>query len=70
MLTKSKIALSLALVLGSASVAIAAPKHQTVRHRFAIERLVPTNAYRSFVAVSHMDSNNPRWIDDPQSPGG
>jgi hypothetical protein len=51
MLTKSKIALSLALVLGSASVAIAAPKHHPVRHQSTIQRQVPASAYLSFGAV-------------------
>jgi hypothetical protein len=42
MLTKSKIALSLAFALGSVSVAIAAPNH-AVRHWH-----VPAAAYQSF----------------------
>jgi hypothetical protein len=41
MLTKSKIALALALVLGSASVAMAAPKH-------TVHRQVPQAAYQAF----------------------
>ena len=47
MLTNSKIALSVALVLATASAAIAAPKH-AVRHQTAVARQVPANAYLSF----------------------
>jgi hypothetical protein len=50
MLTNSKIALSVALVLATASAALAAPKH-TVRPASKIERQVPANAYLSFAAV-------------------
>jgi hypothetical protein len=50
MLTKSKTALSVALVLATASVAFAAPKH-AVRHVTKIERQVPAGAYLSFGAV-------------------
>ena len=50
MLTKSKIALSLALALGTASVATAAPKH-AVHHQTTIHRQVPASAYLSFGAV-------------------
>jgi hypothetical protein len=50
MLTNSKIALSVALVLATASAAFAAPK-QAVRHQTAIERQVPAGAYLSFAAV-------------------
>ncbi len=50
MLTNSKIALSVALVLATASVALAAPK-QAVRHQTAIERQVPARTYLSFAAV-------------------
>jgi hypothetical protein len=50
MLTKSKIALSVALVLATASAAFAAPKH-AVRHVTKIERQVPANSYLSFGAV-------------------
>ena len=41
MLTKSKIALALALMLGSATVAMAAPKH-------TVHRQVPAAAYQAF----------------------
>jgi hypothetical protein len=49
MLTNSKIALSVALVLATASAATAAPKH-AVRHQ-TIQQQVPANAYLSFGAV-------------------
>ena len=42
MLTNSKIALAVALVLATASAAVAAPKHP-VRHDGAIQRQVPAN---------------------------
>jgi hypothetical protein len=42
MLTNSKIALAVALVLATASAAVAAPKHP-VRHDAAIQRHVPAN---------------------------
>ena len=48
MLTKSKIALSIALVLGTASAAMAAPKHPVHRHQTAIVHQVPAAAYQSF----------------------
>ena len=47
MLTNSKIALSVALVLATASAAIAAPKH-AVRHQTTAARQVPAGAYLSF----------------------
>jgi hypothetical protein len=47
MLTNSKIALSAALVLATASAAIAAPK-QTARHQTTVARQVPAGAYLSF----------------------
>ena len=47
MLTNSKIALSVALVLATASAAIAAPKH-AVRHQTTVARQVPAGAYLSF----------------------
>jgi len=57
MLTNSKIALSVALVLATASAALAAPK-QAVRHDTAIQRQVPANAYLSFGAVRSTSSVN------------
>ena len=51
MLTNLKIALSVAAVLGTASVALAAPKH-AVRHQTATIHLqVPVSPYASFGAV-------------------
>jgi hypothetical protein len=47
MLTNSKIALSVALVLATASAAIAAPKH-AVRHQTTVTRQVPADTYLSF----------------------
>ena len=57
MLTNSKIALSVALVLATASAALAAPKH-TVRHQTATVRQVPANAYLSFGSVRPAASTN------------
>ena len=57
MLTNSKIALSIALVLATASAALAAPKH-TVRPATKIERQVPANAYLSFGSVRRTNSVN------------
>ena len=51
MLTNSKIALSVALVLASASAAIAAPKH-AVRHQTTVARQVPAGAYLSFAGAA------------------
>jgi hypothetical protein len=51
MFTTSKIALALALVLGAASAATAAPKHAARHHTATIQRQVPATAYRSFGAV-------------------
>jgi hypothetical protein len=48
MLTNSKIALSVALVLATASAAMAAPKHP-VRQSTAIQRQVPPGTYLSSV---------------------
>jgi hypothetical protein len=50
MLTNSKIALSIALVLATASAATAAPK-QAVRNQTTIQQQVPANAYLSFGSV-------------------
>ena len=55
MLTNSKIALSVGLVLATASAALAAPK-QAVRHQTAIERQLPAKTYLSFAAVSSTGS--------------
>jgi hypothetical protein len=47
MLTKSKIALSLALVLATASATLAAPRH-AVRQHAAAARALPARSYLSF----------------------
>ena len=57
MLTNSKIALSVAVVLATASAALAAPRHAAPRPT-AIERQVPANAYLSFGAVRSTGSVN------------
>ena len=57
MLTNSKIALAVALVLATASGAIAAPK-QAVRHQTAVERQVPANAWLSLGSVRPANSAN------------
>jgi len=46
MLTNSKIALSVALVLATASAAVAAPKHP-VRHQTPTVQQVPAGTYQS-----------------------
>jgi hypothetical protein len=62
MLTNSKIALSVALVLATASTALAAPKH-TVRHHTSIARHVPANAYLSLGAVRRANfTNEPTYM--------
>jgi hypothetical protein len=62
MLTNSKIALSLALVLGTVSAGLAAPKH-AVRHHTAIQRQVPAGAYLSFGSVRPTGSvNTPTYM--------
>jgi hypothetical protein len=57
MLTNSKIALSVALVLATASAALAAPK-QAVRHQTTIQQQIPANAYLSFASVRSTGSVN------------
>jgi hypothetical protein len=54
MLTISKIALSVALVLATASAAIAAPK-RAVSHQTTVARQVPAGAYLSF--ARHQGTN-------------
>jgi hypothetical protein len=51
MFDKTKIALSLALVLGTASGAMATTKHPVHRHRTAVARQVPAGAYQAFGSV-------------------
>ena len=54
MLTTSKIALSVALVVATASTALASPRHHHVRHHTAVARHVPANAYLSLGTVRAM----------------
>ena len=59
MLTNSKIALSVALVLATASAAVAAPKH-AVRHQTATEALRPAEgAGANGDACRHPPQNRP-----------
>ena len=55
MLTNSKLALSVALVLATASAALAAPKH-AVRHQTPTVQQVPAGAYLSFASASRTNS--------------
>src|SRR6516164_8298313 len=67
MLTTSKIALSVALVLATASAAVAAPKH-AVRHQTAVERQVPANPWLSFGSVRPANSaNEPTYMNNEDS---
>jgi hypothetical protein len=59
MLTNSKIALSVALVLATVSAALAAPKH-TVRPQTTIARQVPPGIYLSFASV-----RSTHWANEP-----
>jgi hypothetical protein len=58
MLTNSKIALSVAFVLATASAALATPKQATVRHQPTIQQQIPANAYMSFGAARSTVSVN------------
>jgi CYTH domain-containing protein len=63
----SKIALSVALVLATASAAVAAPKH-AVRHQTAVERQVPANPWLSFGSVRPANSaNEPTYMNNEDS---
>ena len=57
MLTNSKIALSVALVLATASAAVAASKH-AVRHQTQTVQQVPPAAYLSFASAPRANSAN------------
>ena len=62
MLTHSKIALSVALVLATASAAVAAPK-QAVRHQVPTVQQVAAGAHLSFASVRPANSaNEPAYI--------
>ena len=72
MLSKAKIALSLALVLvlGTASAATAGPKHPVQKKTTPVVRAVPADVYNSFGWVRGIEQRLLRFIDDPASPGG
>jgi len=57
MLSNSKIALSVALVLATASAAVGAPKHP-VRHQTPTVQQVPAAAYLSFASTPRANSAN------------
>ena len=62
MLTNSKIALSVALVLATASAAVAAPKH-AVRHQTPTVQQVPADAYLSVASAPRTNSvNEPAYM--------
>ena len=62
MLTSSKIALSVALVLATASTAVAAPKH-AVRHQTPTVQQLPEGGYLSLASVRPANSvNEPAYI--------
>jgi len=62
MLINSNIALSIALVLATASAAIAAPKHP-VRHQTPTVQQVPAGAYLSFASAPRTNAaNEPAYI--------
>jgi hypothetical protein len=62
MLTNSKIALAVALVLATASAAVAAPKHP-VRHQTPTVQQVPAGTYLSFASARATNSvNEPAYI--------
>ena len=67
MLTNSKIALSVALVLATASSAIAAPKH-AVRHQTTVARQVPAGAYLSFARHPDLGVGSARASDSVNEP--
>jgi len=63
MLTNFKIALSVALVLATASVAVAAPKQHPVRHQTPTVQQVPAGTYLSFASVRATNSvNEPAYM--------
>ena len=55
MLTNSKIALSITLVLATTSAAMAAPK-QAARHQTTVQQQLPANVYLSFGSVRPTNS--------------
>jgi hypothetical protein len=61
MFIQSKIALSLALVLATASTAMAAPKH-AVRHHAATARHLPAGTYLSYGSVRTGRAAQPTYM--------
>jgi len=62
MLTHSKIAFSVALVLATASAAVAAPRHP-IRHQTPTVQQVPAGAYLSFASAPRTNAaNEPAYI--------
>ena len=57
MLTNSKLALSVALVLATASAVVAAPRH-AVRHRTTTVQQLPAGAYQNFASAPRTNSAN------------
>jgi hypothetical protein len=55
MLTKSNIVLSVALILSTASAAMAAPKHPVYRPNTAFQQHIPAGTYLSFDPVRSTD---------------
>jgi hypothetical protein len=67
MLTRSNIALAVALILATASAAMSAPKHPVYRPNTALQQQIPAGTYLSFDPVrSTGPANQPSNI----SPGG
>ena len=60
-MTNSKIVLSLALVLGMASAAVAATKHPVHHPRTAVEQQVPAGAYQSY-GSARPNSSEPAYM--------
>jgi hypothetical protein len=60
MSTTSKVGLSLALVLASASAVMAAPKHPA-RHHVAIHRQAPASGYQSYGSVTGVGTSRPQF---------
>ena len=61
MLTNSKIALSVVLVLATASAAIAVPKH-AVRHQTQTVQQVPAGSYLSASVTRTNSANEPAYM--------
>jgi hypothetical protein len=61
MLNKTKIALSLAIVLGTASAGLAATKHPVVHHRVAVERQLSGASAYGFANESPSTGNGGQY---------